>query len=157
MKYINTTYDKVFKEFQKIDSTTSEIYHYNKVEKKKRQIEIKNKLEDRLHSYLNEIRELDFNQINNKLIDLEVDNLFGQQEASLSEDNRIKGKVNSQRNNQSISVFLNSKDDINEVDNALFNKDVKKSQSFGVHINNINNANNEEIFNFMNALCNDNL
>lgn len=115
LKQLNFTYDKIFNSFQKIDQLTSNVYQINKNNKKKKELETKNHLEHRLHGFLNDIKSLDFDLINEKLVELEVDNLFG-----VNNDKILpESKENNTGDNQGL---LNKKDGINK------EKDYLKSQ-----------------------------
>ena len=124
---INGAYENIFNDFSKIDKSTSYIYNYNKIERKKKRLETKLFLENKLHSFLDEVANLNFKEINDNLVQLDVDNLFG------------NAKENTDFNLQCSSKLIS-----NEMDSAKYLLKIDKDDK------------NDEIINFINHLANDN-
>ena len=92
---LNSQFKTIFKDFNRLDKVSNDL---NKIKETKNEEKI-NRLktfESRMNIFIDEIRTLDFNEMNSKLVNLEVDNLFGEANMKdLEEDEEMSEFVNS--------------------------------------------------------------
>lgn len=100
IKKMNAGFKTLFNECNRIDKV---VHEFEDLGLKRKKLKSKNmkELEDRLHFFVDEIKKMDFDTMNQKLNDLEVDNLFvkeGKPASSKTPDTIVNLNENNQKN-----------------------------------------------------------